>query len=85
MWHISDDGDVIDEIDACSDQIKADFCELLDHLIMHPRDRRLGVEPHLDPEWPGEGLTAPFGLSGAVLFYSLTTDIPTIRLQLVIW
>lgn len=85
MWYLSDDGDVIDEIGLCSEQVKADFCELLDHLIMNPRDIRLQVEPHMDPDWPGDGFTAPFGLAGAKLFYSLTPDIPTIRLQLVIW
>jgi hypothetical protein len=85
VWYLSDDGDVIDEIELCSEQVMADFCELLDYLIMNPRDARLRVEPHMDPHWPGEGFTAPFGLTGAKLFYSLTPDIPTIRLQLVFW
>jgi len=86
MWHLSDDGDVIDEINGSDDQIKADFAAMLDRLVMNPRDPSLGVLRLVDLSWPGEGYTVPFGDNEVgLLFYSLTSDIPTIRLQAVVW
>lgn len=85
MWHLSDDGDVIAEINRCSEQVKADFCELLDHLVRDPRDVRLGVLPLADLSWPGDGYTAAFADGAGLLFYSLTRDMPIIRLQAVVW
>jgi len=86
MWHLSDDGDVIDEVNRCPEQIKVDFAEMLDQLVGNPRDPRLGVLRLADLSWPGEGYTVPFGPDDiGLLFYSLTSDIPTIRLQLIVW
>jgi hypothetical protein len=79
-------GDVIDEINRCPEQVKVDFAELLDRLVIDPRDPRIGVLRLVDLSWPGEGYTVPFGPGErALLFYSLTADIPTIRLQAIIW
>lgn len=82
-WSVSDDGGVYDEINRCPDIVRADFLEVFEQLVVDPRSTRLGVLSYEDPEWPGEGLTVPF--DDALLFYSLTPDIPTIRLQYVIW
>ncbi len=83
-WHVSDDGDIEDEINRCPDAIKADFLEMYDRLVMNPRDPALGVASHHDWEWPEhDSYIVPF--DDAILFYSLTADIPTIRLQAIVW
>jgi hypothetical protein len=79
-YHISDDGDVIEELARRPVQDRADFAELLDRLIVDPTDKRIGVLP-LKDRW--RAYTAPF--DQAILTFSLTADHPCIRLHLVTW
>ncbi len=81
-YHISDDGGVITEVRSRGPQAMADFAELLDRLIVHPRDRGAGVL-ELKDDWPVAAFTAPF--DDALLTYTIAVDFPVLQLRLVTW
>jgi len=80
-YYISDDGDVLAEVHSQSAQKIADFAEMMARLVVNPRDKDLGVLA-LKDECP-QAYTVPF--DQALLTYSITTDMPCIRLMVVRW
>lgn len=82
LWYyLSDDGDVVAEARKAPDQVRADLAELLDRLIVNPKDGRVGVMELRGDDWPA--YTAPF--DRAILLFSLTADYPCIRLLQITW
>jgi hypothetical protein len=80
-YHISVDGDVLADVSQKSAEQIADFAEIMARLVVDPRDKRLGVLPLKDART--QAYTVPF--DQALLTYSITADMPCIRLMLVSW